>query len=88
MHARAAPGAWPYRRDCTAAHACTALQAGAPPSLHCPVLRMFGVVQFCGHVKLPLSTAEYAVEDGTNTFAVGEGPLQLHVEQSNLIFQL
>ena len=45
-------------------------------------------VQFCGHLKLPLTSAEYSIEEGHNTFAVGEGPLQLHVEQSNLIFQL
>ena len=48
----------------------------------------FGLLQFCGNVKLPLTTAEYSVEEGHNTFAVGEGPLALHVEQCNLIFQL
>ena len=47
-----------------------------------------GCVQFCGNVRLPVSSAEFAIEDGQNMFAVGDGPLALHVEQTNLIFQL
>lgn len=52
-----------------------------------PVSRHLGV-EFCGNVRLPLTTAEYSIEEGHNNFALGDGPLQLHVEQTNLILQL
>ncbi|KAK9791348.1 hypothetical protein WJX73_004327 [Symbiochloris irregularis] len=49
-----------------------------------PVSSHLGV-EFCGNLKLPLAAARYSIEDGHNTFALGDGPVAMAVEQCNVI---